>query len=105
MQAACRQQQAGLGCPMHTRQPVLSAHLPRLAAPTRLSHGLICHAKQQKGSQTTEQRTKQAPTSLNGKQGTIQPREEQVNMLKHAQIAAVGVAPGLVLYCRVRVQL
>jgi hypothetical protein len=61
---------------MHTRQAV-HAVLSRPAAPLRPS--LKCSAKQQqKDSQTTEQRGKQAPSSLNAKQGTIQPQEEQV---------------------------
>lgn len=60
------------------RQPLCST-LPQRPAPVR--HSLRCYAKQlQKGSQSTDSR-KQAPSSLTGKQGTLQPQQsdDQVN--------------------------
>lgn len=73
-------QQQHVGMHTHVKQPALST-VPRPAAPVR--HTLRCHAKQQqKDAQKTDSRSKLTPSSLNGKQGIIQPqKEEQVCVL------------------------
>lgn len=82
MQAACRQQQhAGTHCQYKQPSFTHSTVLARPALPVR--HKLRCYAQQQqKESQKTDKRSSLAPSSLNGKQGTITPQqEEQVRIL------------------------
>jgi hypothetical protein len=83
-------QQQHVGIRSQPKQPYLST-VPRPAAP--VYHTLRCQAKQQqKDAQKTEQRSKLTPSSLNGKQGTIQPQQEEQVCCASPSCAAVTAA-------------